>query len=109
MRQPELPELGRIVEVTHGRDRGLFAVVIGYGGDRFILVADGRLRKADKPKKKNVAHVRRTSFLAEEIRVALQTEGRVTNAQLRHALRVALPELLTLDGDPKGGAGDGEG
>ncbi|WP_067934858.1 KOW domain-containing RNA-binding protein [Alicyclobacillus kakegawensis] len=109
MRQPELPEIGRIVEVAKGRDSGLFAIVIGHVGDRFVLISDGRMRKADKPKKKNVLHLRRTPYVAEEVRTAMLNQGRVTNAQLRHALRVALPELLTMHGDEEGGAADGEG
>jgi large subunit ribosomal protein L14e len=108
LRQPELPEIGRIVEITQGRDRGHFAIVIGHTGDRFVFLADGRLRKVDKPKKKNVLHIRKTPFMAEEVATLVKSGGKVTNAHLRHALRVALPELLTMDGDQEGGVTDGQ-
>lgn len=84
---PTLPELGRIVEITRGRDRGLFCVVLGQEADRFVYIADGDKRKAEQPKKKNVLHVRTTSQLAQEVLDEISAHGKVTNAKLRHVLR----------------------
>lgn len=84
---PALPELGRIVEVTSGRDAGLVCVVVGHEADRFIRIADGETRKVEAPKKKNVAHVKTTPHMAHEVLDELRKHGRVTNAHLRHALR----------------------
>ena len=83
-----LPEVGRVVEVVQGRDNGLYAVVIGHADKRFVLIADGRMRRAEKPKRKNVLHIRGTSYVALEVVEALRTEGKITNAQLKHALRL---------------------
>ena len=45
MRHPEVPQVGRIVEVVQGRDRGLIVVVVGYVPDRYVLIADGHVSK----------------------------------------------------------------
>jgi large subunit ribosomal protein L14e len=84
-----LPELGRVVEIMRGRDRGLFAVVVGHGMDRFAMVADGDKRRAENPKKKNALHLRPTSIVAEDVKDDLAHHGRVTNARLRHTLKQA--------------------
>jgi len=83
-----LPELGRIVEVTRGRDRGTVCVVVGHETDRFVYVADGHVRKMERPKRKNLLHIRATPHLAHEVLAELRTHGKVTNAILRHVLRL---------------------
>lgn len=88
MRHPELPQVGRIVEVIRGRDRGLIGIVIGHVPDRYVLIADGHSRKAEKPKKKNILHIRPTPHEAAQVKVAIATAGKVTNAKLRFALRM---------------------
>lgn len=40
-----------------GRDRGGFFIVTGDGGPDYVLIADGKLRKVEKPKKKKLKHV----------------------------------------------------
>jgi large subunit ribosomal protein L14e len=106
---PTLPELGRIVEVTRGRDRGLVCVVIGRDRDRFVFVADGDKRRADKPKKKNVLHVRNAPHIAHEVLDDLVKHGKVTNARLRHAVRLYLSGLEeTVDALEEGGLPSGE-
>ena len=52
-----LPRLGQIVRILRGREAGNFAIVIGVENPRFVWLADGSARKADRPKKKNVKHV----------------------------------------------------
>lgn len=105
-----LPEIGRVVEVVQGRDCGLFAVVIGRLADRYVLIADGNTRRIEKPKKKNVAHVRMTSYVATDIVALLDSEGKVSNANLRYALRVfGQTQSLSGKGREEGGIPDGQG
>lgn len=106
----ELPPIGSMVEVIQGRDAGLVAVVVGHVENRYVLVADGSVRRADKPKKKNIQHVRKIPYTADEIRQKLELDGRVNNAQLRYAVRKFVEErLATADGSAEGGALSGEG
>ncbi|MDI3257775.1 MAG: KOW domain-containing RNA-binding protein [Kyrpidia sp.] len=86
------PEIGDIVEVRQGREAGRFMVVIGRFEDRWIWLADGESRTVERPKKKNVCHVRSTGKRAVEALERLHTMGKVTDADLRYCLRKFLRE-----------------
>lgn len=107
MRQGELPELGQIVEVVRGRDRGICCVVVAQQPDRYVWIADGHKRKAERPKKKNVLHLRKVPHVAREVRDAFQRTGKVTNAELRYALR-SLAEGTQSGTNEEGGRQGGE-
>ncbi|MBC8585961.1 KOW domain-containing RNA-binding protein [Youxingia wuxianensis] len=53
--------IGCVVKATAGRDADGFYVVCGIENG-FVLLADGKRRKLEKPKKKNVKHVRKTNM-----------------------------------------------
>jgi ribosomal protein L14E/L6E/L27E len=57
-------EVGMVVKSAAGRDKGLFMAVISAEGG-FARVADGRLRKIEKPKKKNIKHLKVTKTLID--------------------------------------------
>ncbi len=78
--------LGQIVHILRGREAGKVAIVIGYSGPGFVLLADGDKRTADRPKKKNIKHIQPTNQVADEVARSLAETGRVTNAKLRYAL-----------------------
>lgn len=78
--------LGTVVKATAGRDAGrLFVIVDANGKD--VLIADGKTRKLDKPKRKNIRHLRATNTV-------LQTED-LTDKQLRKKLCAAQEENTT--------------
>src|SRR5690625_1159521 len=80
------PQIGQIVYATQGRDKDQYAVIIRILDDRYVLLADGHKRKYDRPKKKNIRHIRKTPFIAEDIRESLLETGRVSNGKLRFAV-----------------------
>lgn len=95
--------------MVQGRDKGLYAVVVGHVPDRYVLLADGHVRKAAKPKKKNVLHIRLTPHEAKLNQISAATGiGKFTNAQLRYALR-ELREAQVIDGHEEGEHENGEG
>ncbi len=49
-------EIGDVVISKAGHDKGLSYVIINIDKD-FVYLADGRLKKIEKPKKKNVKHI----------------------------------------------------
>ena len=49
---------GRIVQATAGRDSGDVSFVVGQTADGRLLLADGKRRKAARPKAKKLRHVR---------------------------------------------------
>lgn len=50
--------IGRVAVATAGRDKGRRFAVVGTAGDDYVLLADGKRRKAQKPKRKKLKHVR---------------------------------------------------
>lgn len=52
---------GCIVISKSGRDKGKLFVVVDVQ-DRYVYIADGKLRKIEKPKKKNKQHLQLTNM-----------------------------------------------
>lgn len=48
---------GDIVKAMTGRDKGKYFLVIFLDGD-FAYIVDGKTRKVDNPKKKNIKHLK---------------------------------------------------
>ena len=57
--------VGRVVRSTAGRDAGRLFLVIGVAGEEHLLIADGDLRKLEKPKKKKLRHLAATATQCE--------------------------------------------
>lgn len=71
---------GSVVVSTAGHDKdGVFAVVGLSVGD-YALIADGKVRKLEKPKKKKLKHLKLIGKLEQE-------NPMLTNRQLRMALK----------------------
>ena len=84
--QDERFTLGTVVKATAGRDAGRLFVIVGAQG-KDVLIADGKTRKLEKPKRKNIKHLRATSTV-------LQTED-LTDRGLRRKLSAAQEENTT--------------
>lgn len=69
---------GTVVRSVSGHDSGSFYVVVS-AADGFALIADGKLRTLEKPKKKNLKHLAGTKTVFEPGEFA-------TNKKLRHIL-----------------------
>lgn len=85
--------IGQVVQVTQGRDIEKYAIVLSLIDERFVLIADGDKRKFDRPKKKNILHLKFMDYVAEEVRKSLLDTGRVTNSKLRYALNKFVEHL----------------
>ena len=70
--------LGQIVLSKAGKDSGSFYAVIAEEED-FAYIADGRLRKVEKPKRKRKKHLAPT-------KTVLKAEDYKSNSKLRTAL-----------------------
>lgn len=68
---------GRVVISSAGHDKGRLMLVVGADGDR-VLVADGKERKLEHPKQKNLKHVQGTLS-------SIELEG-LTDKKLRQTL-----------------------
>ena len=76
---------GSIVRSIAGRDKGDLFVVLSREGN-FAYLANGELRKVDRPKKKKLKHIQGTKSVSEFISGNLNTQGKVTNSEVRKAL-----------------------
>ena len=74
-----------IVLSLTGRDKGLLMLVVAEEGD-FLLLANGRGRRAENPKRKRRRHVSRQGRCDEHTQRKLLENGRLTNSDIRKAL-----------------------
>jgi large subunit ribosomal protein L14e len=78
--------LGQVVISRAGRDAGKSFVIVNVIDNQFVEVADGDLRRLEKPKKKKIKHLNITDVTAEEILLKFKNSGKITNADIRKAL-----------------------
>ena len=69
---------GSVVIAKAGRDKGRAFVVTEVTDARTVLIADGKSRPLERPKRKNVIHLQATSTVIDRV---------TTNRQLRNLLR----------------------
>ena len=69
---------GSVVIAKAGRDKGRAFVVTDIIDARTVLIADGKSRPIERPKRKNVIHLQATSTVIDRV---------TTNRQLRNLLR----------------------
>ena len=75
--------LGRIVRSTAGRDCGKLLLVVGVEDENHLLLADGKLRTIEKPKKKKLRHVKVLPGGSQQLQEELLGGKTVLNAELR--------------------------
>ncbi len=81
----EIPELGDLVLSLRGRDAGRVLYVVGVRGDD-LLLADGRVRMIELPKRKKRKHVRWADRPEDRVRHKLCLGQKVLNSELRKAI-----------------------
>jgi len=76
-------EVGSVVVSLAGRDEGRRFIVIQEVDDDFVMVANGRLRKMDRLKKKRRKHLKPTGTVVEALRARLSEGKPVEDHELR--------------------------
>ena len=76
-----------LVLATAGREKGKLFYVIGTEGV-YVLLADGKSRKLEHPKRKKMIHVRRVSRGESNVAGKLARGEKVLNSELRRDLAV---------------------
>ena len=84
-------EIGSICYSTAGRDRGRYFIVVGME-DGFAYIADGKLRKIEKPKKKKLMHLKAMPQKAEMLALKLRENETVGNSDIRKGLMT--PDMI---------------
>lgn len=76
---------GLVVRSKAGRDKGDLFIILRMENE-YAYIANGELRKVDRPKKKKLRHIQLTGFVSEFIANKLALSGKVTNQEVRKAL-----------------------
>lgn len=74
-----------IVISLAGRDKDQYAFVIGLE-DGYVLLADGRGRRLEHPKRKKLKHVAKVARLESRVAQKLRAGDKVLNSELRKDL-----------------------
>jgi len=74
-----------IVISLNGRDAGKRFIVIGIE-DEYALIANGKGRRLEKPKRKKIKHIKYEGKASSGITQKLQTAEKITNSELRREL-----------------------
>ena len=82
-------QIGNIVISTMGRDKGLYFIVVGVE-ENYVYLVDGSVRKVDKPKKKKIKHIELTSLYDENIATKVKNKHKITNQDIKRALKEIL-------------------
>jgi len=74
-----------IVISLNGRDAGKRFIVIGTDNE-YSLIADGKGRRFEKPKRKKNKHLKYVDKIDSLIADKLKEDGKITNNEIRRAL-----------------------
>ena len=74
-----------IIESLAGRDKVKFFYVMDVE-DNYVLIADGKGRKLENPKRKKLKHVRRVSRTETRVAAKILNGDKVLNSELRRDL-----------------------
>ncbi|MCT4686298.1 KOW domain-containing RNA-binding protein [Vallitalea sp.] len=80
-------QYGQVVKSKAGRDKDKIFVIINIKGE-YAYLADGNLRRIEKPKQKKLKHIQPTNHVIYEIKEKLIRDKKVTNVEIRRNLAV---------------------
>lgn len=75
----------QIVKAIAGRDTGSYFFVLATEGD-FLLLADGKKRRLENPKRKRRKHVELAGESMSPAAEKIRSNEKVTNSELRRAI-----------------------
>lgn len=74
-----------LVEATAGRERGKLFYVLETEGD-YLLLADGKSRRVEAPKRKKRKHARFIADTADRVANKIRENEKITNSELRKSI-----------------------
>lgn len=79
-------EFGKIVISLAGHDKGTPFVILDTDAE-YVIVADGRYRTVEKPKRKKKKHVQYTAYRCVDLIAEKERSGKVTNEMVKYELK----------------------
>ena len=81
-----------IIRSDAGRDKGKLFVVLAVEGE-YLLLADGKSRKLESPKRKKRRHVLFVAADENRLSAKIKSEEKITNSELRRTLAAYRTEI----------------
>lgn len=79
-------DVGQLVCSIAGRDKGNLYLIWKMGDDNNLWVVDGVNRKVEKPKKKNIKHLKELPYFSGFINEKIKLGERVTNSDIQRSI-----------------------
>jgi ribosomal protein L14E/L6E/L27E len=79
--------IGQVVKSKLGRDQGNLFFIIKIVDEEYVLVADGDIRKLDKPKLKKVKHLKKSNAISKAVKNKIEANESINDAFLRAELK----------------------
>lgn len=79
--------LGKIVLSKRGRDADRLFVIMKIFNDDYVYIADGDLRKIEKPKKKKLKHLKEITLTKNNLRDYNLSVHEINNSKLKSHLQ----------------------
>jgi ribosomal protein L14E/L6E/L27E len=77
---------GQVVYSKSGHDKGLAFIIVDVQ-EGYVILADGKLRKLEHPKRKKIKHVQITNIVVENIKKKLEDGSYLLDADISKALK----------------------
>ncbi|MDI3533677.1 MAG: hypothetical protein PWQ82_42 [Thermosediminibacterales bacterium] len=81
---------GQLVYSKAGRDKDRYFLVVGRLDEQHVLIADGDLRKARKPKKKKIKHLKIFDLVSEQINDKIKNGKKVDDKEIKAAIEALI-------------------
>lgn len=81
-----------IVIARSGRDKGKYFFVVETAGE-YVLIADGRCRKLERPKRKKCKHVELVAHPESRVAAKICSGDKILNSELRRELATFCQEI----------------
>ena len=79
-------QIGQFVRSKAGRDQGSIFIIVSIIDENFVEIADGDIRRIEKPKKKKVKHLVITNKISEVIAGKVADNKKVSNLMVRREI-----------------------
>lgn len=79
--------IGTVVISKSGRDKGNYYIVIEQIDENYVLLADGKRKTLERPKKKKLRHLNITNDLAEDIKKTLISNKKEVDVIIKKFLK----------------------
>lgn len=87
-------QLGQLVYSIAGRDKGQLYVVLNImEQEARVLLANGKSRKVDNPKLKNVKHLKKTNIINESIKKKLERGKKPSDTDIKTFIEESVQSL----------------